>query len=46
MGKQICNFVLLAGSYFLVLIVALLRGGEGANSVIGISSCSEASWLL
>lgn len=29
-----------------MLVIALLRGGEGKQSVIGIDSCSEASWLL
>jgi len=46
MKSQVCNFFLLGSSYLFVLIVALLRGGEGKPSVIGIDSCSEASWLL
>ena len=44
--KQTCNFFLLISSYCFVLIIALLRGGEGKESVIGLSSCSEGSWLL
>jgi len=35
MKKQSCNFFLLLSSYLFVLIVALLRGGEGKGSVIG-----------
>lgn len=44
--KQTCNFFLLISSYFFVLVIALLRGGEGKESVIGLSKCSEGSWLL
>lgn len=44
--KQLCNFFLLICSYFFVLMVALLRGGEGKQSVIGLDKCSEESWLL
>ena len=44
MKSQMCNFFLLFASYIFVLLVALLRGGEGKGSVIGLDSCSEYSW--
>lgn len=33
-------------SYFVILVVALLRGGHGAASIIGIQFCSFSGWLL
>ena len=44
--RQICNFFLLISSYCFVLAIALLRGGEGKESIIGLDKCSEGSWLL
>ena len=46
MKFQISNLLILVASYLMVLIIALLRGGEGSESIIGIDKCSEYSWLL
>lgn len=44
--KEVCNLFLLVSSFAFVLLVALLRGGHGAESIIGIGSCSATSWIL
>lgn len=33
-------------TYLLILLQALLRGGKGMNSIIGIDQCSSESWLI
>lgn len=40
------NLILCVSIYFLILFVALIRGGEGFESLIGINSCSMISWVL
>lgn len=40
------NLILCISIYLLILFVALIRGGEGFNSLIGINSCSMLSWIL
>lgn len=37
----ICMFILAS-----VILVNLLRGGKGADSVIGIDSCSVVDWVI
>jgi uncharacterized membrane protein YfcA len=32
--------------YFLILLVALIRGGDGFKSLIGLDSCSMTSWFF
>lgn len=32
--------------YLAVLVTALLRGGHGRSSIIGISTCSVHSWMI
>lgn len=33
-------------SYMIVVLSGLMRGGKGANSIIGISQCSIAAWSI
>ena len=40
------DILLLTLAYSAVLITALLRGGHGMHSLIGISTCSLPSWLI
>ncbi len=41
MNLFICFFI-----YFNILIVSLIRGGEGFSSIIGLNSCSFPNWIL
>lgn len=43
--QQSRNFFIMVSSFIVILFSALLRGGEGKPSVIGISSCSFESWM-
>lgn len=40
------DFAYLIMAYIAVLITALLRGGHGRGSVIGIPTCSLSSWTI
>jgi len=44
--KQICNLFILLSCFTCVLVIALLRGGHGSDSIIGIGTCSAVSWML
>lgn len=46
MKEQGCNYAFLLGSYVMVIVIALLRGGEGFKSVVGIPECSIGTWSL
>jgi uncharacterized membrane protein YfcA len=45
-GSILMDFTYLFMAYITVLIVALLRGGHGRGSIIGISTCSLHSWSI
>ena len=46
MVSIIGDMIILLLGYFSILLTALLRGGHGRSSVIGISTCSLQSWLI
>ena len=40
------DFIILLLGYLAILTTALLRGGHGKKSVIGIDTCSLPSWII
>ena len=42
---QAYNFFMMALSYIVILLTALVRGGEGKPSIFGIKECTSLSWL-
>lgn len=43
---QLPNLVLLGIDFLAFFVAALLRGGKGMQSVIGVESCTAPGWLL
>lgn len=43
--KQSINFMLMILSYFVILVAALVRGGEGKPSILGVKRCTGESWI-
>ena len=44
-SRQKNNFFIMIISYFVILVAALVRGGEGKPSILGVRSCSAESWM-
>jgi len=40
------KIVLISAVWVLIMILALMRGGHGAASIVGIESCSAGYWIL
>jgi len=45
-SEQRGNFSLLAAGFAVVLLSALIRGGEGRPSIIGFATCSKSAWKV
>ena len=44
--RHLYNYTIIGVSFLIILLSALLRGGDSRPSVVGFETCSSATWKV